>query len=164
MTVLVRFDSNVYRLIPLILIMLTGIFFVSFLRRKRFDLALNSETRLSKTVERMKALLNVYVNDAVLVLDIYIREVMFSNTGFQQIFGHHEADGETNKRDLKYVLNIIEVEEEGIHNNESVYLWELIEALRENAVQDVYQTTCKYQIFTLKCLNSPVSIWYLQVV
>jgi len=129
----------------MLLIMLTGMFFVFFLRRRKFDMAVNSKNSLSRTVERMKALLNIYINDAVLVLDVYIREVMFSNSGFQQIFGHHGDEGETNKRDLKYVLNKIEVEEEGINNNESVYLWELIEALRENAVQEVYQTTCKYQ-------------------
>jgi len=145
MTVLIKWDNKTVHLIPFLLIMLTGMFFVFFLKRRKFDLAMNSKNSMSRTVERMKALLNIYINDAVLVLDVYIREILFSNSGFHQTFGHHGDDGETNKRDLKYVLNKIEVEEEGIHNNESVYLWELIEALRENAVQEVYQTTCKYQ-------------------
>ena len=149
LSIVISFDKEMVNLVPLLLIMLAYIFVNFFLGRKRLDSALLNEFKLAKSVDRLKSLLDIYINDGVIVVDLFIKEIMFCNHEFKRTFQKKATEDEEEilvDRDLKYILNRVEVEEQGENKDEDVYLWELLIALRQNSVEQTYETVCKYQV------------------
>jgi len=147
--IVISFDSAIASLVPLSLIMLAYITVNFLMSRKRLDSALVNEYKLAKSVDRLKTLLNVYMNDGVIVVDAMMKQILFVNTEFKRIVEKKATEDEEEilvERDLKYILNRVEVEEENDRKDETVYLWELLVALRQSPVESTYETVCKYQI------------------
>jgi len=137
-------DGDMVELIPLLFIMMAYIFANFILGRRRVDRAYENEYKLTKNYERIRTLLDLYINDGIVILDTFLNDILFANSEFRRTFEPQEDDADFFKQDLKYVLHEIEVEEEGTGSDEAVFLVELLDALRENAVEQTYETTCRY--------------------